>query len=244
MLGGFFAEHLHWSVIFWINVPLGFLAFAMTNSLPKKLPHHNRPHTLDVLGAVLMITATARCCWPSTGADPLSLDLPADPRALRRVAVLWAAFVLRLRSAPEPLIPLAMFANRWSATARLAACFGMGAFIGLTIYTPVYLETVKGLSASHSGLALIPLMVGTVWARPSRAARWRMSPITSGSRWAASGRDRRDLAWPAGRAGLPFVGLEILFGVISLGPRHAAARHTVCIQNAVPPHQLGTATAA
>ena len=38
----------------------------------------------------------------------------------------------------------------------------MGTYIGLTIYLPVYFETVRGLSASHSGLALIPLMAGTV----------------------------------------------------------------------------------
>ena len=44
----------------------------------------------------------------------------------------------------------------------LSACFGMGTYIGLTIYLPVYFEAVRGLSASQSGLALIPLMVGTV----------------------------------------------------------------------------------
>jgi len=44
----------------------------------------------------------------------------------------------------------------------LAACFGMGVFIGLSIYMPIYFETVYGLTASQSGLALIPLMIGTV----------------------------------------------------------------------------------
>ena len=79
----------------------------------------------------------------------------------------------------EPLIPLTLFANGVVRNGTLAACFGMGAFIGMTIYTPVYLETVKGLSASDSGLALIPLMIGTVMGAAFRAGPWRTSPTTS-----------------------------------------------------------------
>src|SRR5205085_6996421 len=54
VLGGFFAQHLHWSVIFWINLPLGLVAFAMTYANLRRLPRHERPHRLDVLGAVLL----------------------------------------------------------------------------------------------------------------------------------------------------------------------------------------------
>ena len=55
VLGGVFAEHLHWSLIFWINLPLGLLAFLMTSRALKTLPRHERPHELDVLGAALMM---------------------------------------------------------------------------------------------------------------------------------------------------------------------------------------------
>jgi MFS family permease len=57
VLGGFIAEKLHWSIIFWINLPLGLLAFALTNRLLGKLPRHERPHKLDLLGAGLMTVA-------------------------------------------------------------------------------------------------------------------------------------------------------------------------------------------
>ena len=63
VLGGFFAEHLHWSVIFWINLPLGLLAFAMTNAKLRRLPRHERPHRLDVLGAALLTARPSRSCW-------------------------------------------------------------------------------------------------------------------------------------------------------------------------------------
>src|SRR5689334_9413412 len=58
VLGGFFAEHLHWSVIFWINLPLGLIALGITFHTLKKLPRHDRPHTLDLLGALLLVAAT------------------------------------------------------------------------------------------------------------------------------------------------------------------------------------------
>jgi MFS family permease len=58
VLGGFFAEHLHWSMIFWINLPLGAVAFVMTNRVLRRLPRHERPHRVDLLGALLMVLAT------------------------------------------------------------------------------------------------------------------------------------------------------------------------------------------
>src|SRR5215210_190515 len=58
VLGGFFAEHLHWSVIFWINLPLGALAFWMSNAALKRLPRHDRRHRLDVAGALLLMGTT------------------------------------------------------------------------------------------------------------------------------------------------------------------------------------------
>jgi MFS family permease len=57
ILGGVIAEHLHWSVIFWINLPLGALAYGMTHHALKLLPRHERWHRLDVLGAVLITAA-------------------------------------------------------------------------------------------------------------------------------------------------------------------------------------------
>jgi MFS family permease len=50
LLGGVMAEHFHWSLIFWINLPLGLVALLMVNQLLKKLPRHERPHRLDFLG--------------------------------------------------------------------------------------------------------------------------------------------------------------------------------------------------
>src|SRR4249920_1812820 len=58
LLGGLISDHLHWSVIFWINIPMGRAALAMTGSLLRRLPRHERPHRLDFAGAVLIVIAS------------------------------------------------------------------------------------------------------------------------------------------------------------------------------------------
>src|ERR1700691_3511629 len=57
VLGGLLTDHLHWSLIFWINLPLGAVALVMTERALRKLPRHDRPHQLDVIGAFLMVSA-------------------------------------------------------------------------------------------------------------------------------------------------------------------------------------------
>src|SRR5262249_50725927 len=56
-LGGAIAEYAHWSVIFWLNLPLGLLAALLTYHAMKRLPRYERPHQLDMVGAALMIVA-------------------------------------------------------------------------------------------------------------------------------------------------------------------------------------------
>src|SRR5438128_1567757 len=53
-LGGFLSDHLHWSAIFWLNIGLGIAAAAVTTILWRRLPRHERPHRLDVIGALLI----------------------------------------------------------------------------------------------------------------------------------------------------------------------------------------------
>lgn len=244
VLGGFFAQKLHWSWIFWINVPLGLLAFAMTFSLLKKLPRHDRRRRLDIAGALLMTAATTTLMlalswggvrYPWSSATIIGL--------FGLSAMLWLAFVLRLRTAREPLIPTEIFANRVVTRATIAACFGMGVFIGLTIYMPIFLEAAYGLSASQTGLALLPLMLGTVAGATTSGRvmlyveRYKRLPLAG---LAISVAATAILAWNAG--GLPFWAVEILFALTSFGLGTILPVTTVAIQNAVLPHQMGTAT--
>jgi EmrB/QacA subfamily drug resistance transporter len=245
VLGGVIADHLHWSLIFWINVPLGALALAMTNTALRRLPRNERHHRLDWQGAVLMagatITLMLALSWGGAHYAWLSVPILA---LLVGSAVLWVLFALRLRLAAEPLIPLTVLANPVVRMSIGAACFGMGTYIGLTIFVPIYLETVLGLSASASGLALIPLMCGTVIG--SVGSGRAMASLTHYKRIPTAGlvvtvAVTACLAVFAGR--MPLVLTEVALGALSLGLGTLFPVATVSVQNAVSPHELGTATA-
>src|SRR5215813_13270216 len=159
-LGGFIADKLHWSLIFWLNIPMGLIALLITATILRRLPRNERPHRLDVIGAVLIVTATVSFMlglnfggkdYPWLSAPVLTLFAAA--------LVIGAGFVWRLLTAPEPLIPIAILTNpivRWSV---IANAFGWGAIIGLNIFLPRYLQSVIGLSPTSAGLSLMVLMM-------------------------------------------------------------------------------------
>jgi len=246
VLGGFFAEHLHWSMIFWINLPLGLVAFLMTNRVLRRLPRHERPHRLDLLGAVLMALATVMLLlalswggqrFPWSSAPVVGLILGS--------ALMWLLFVVRLWTAIEPLLPLPVILNPVVAAGTATACWAMGVFIGLSIYVPIYMQSVLRLSASASGLAMIALMGGTVTGATisgrvmMHVRHYRRLPV-AGLIVAALA----VLALAFRPAGLPLVLIEVLLAAIGLGVGTVLPVTTVAIQNAVELHQLGTATAS
>ncbi|MFL5205324.1 MAG: MDR family MFS transporter [Microvirga sp.] len=244
VLGGFFAEHLHWSVIFWINLPLGLVAFAIAFQSLKKLPRFERPHKLDLLGALLLVAATVALLlalswgglrYPWTSLPILGLFAAS--------LVLWGLFAVRMRLAPEPLIPPGVLHNPVVRMAVLAACFAMGTYIGLTIYLPVYFEAVRGLSASLSGLSLIPLMAGTVVGATlsgrtmAKVKHYKRLPTVGLLvAMAATG-----VLAMYGQS-LSIVTVEIILAIISVGLGTVLPVTMVTTQNAVAPHQMGTAT--
>ncbi len=244
VLGGLFADHLHWSVIFWINLPLGALAYWMTSRALRRLPRHERPHRLDLAGAGLLVGATVALLLALSWGG---LEYPWMSAPILGLVALsglfWAALAWHLRRAEEPFIPAGILANPVVRAGTLAACFGMGTYIGLTIYMPVYFEAAAGLSPSASGLALIPLMVGTVIGATAagramaRVRHYRRIPV-AGLSLAIAG----TAVLVAVPQGLPFVALEVLLAVISMGLGTLLPVSTVSIQNAVEPHELGTAT--
>ena len=112
IVGGFVAHKLHWSMIFWINLPLAAIAIAFLNNPLKKLPPVRGQHRLDLLGASLVILATtslmlvltwggSRYAWTS----PQILGLTAVS------LVFWVLFGLRIQHCDEPILPLEVLKN-------------------------------------------------------------------------------------------------------------------------------------
>jgi EmrB/QacA subfamily drug resistance transporter len=241
VLGGVFAEHLHWTLIFWINVPLGLAAFFITGRALKALPRHERPHRLDLIGAALMLTATVSLLLALNWGGMRYAWASKEIIGLIAAAIILAAlFVWRLSVAPEPFVPLALLANRVVAQAIGCAALAFGTMIALTIYAPVYFETVLGLSASGAGLTLIPFMGGVVVGS------------TFGGRLMAKLPRYKRIGLPFAAAALvPLALVPAQLNVTAVGTLLFIAGcgigtvlpiTTVSVQNAVAPWQLGTVT--
>lgn len=244
ILGGFFAEHLHWSLIFWINVPLGLVAALMSDRSLRRLPAHHHPHRLDILGAFLMCAGTVALLmalsWGGTEFRWVSLPIIG---LLALAVLLWVGFALRVATATEPLVPIAVLSNKVVRTGVPAAAFAMGTLVGLSIQMPLYLEGVMGLTASESGLALIPLMAGVVVGATGAGrvmghiAHYKRLPILG---LLASIAALAALAlWPLG---LPIAVVGAAMGIAGMGLGTVLPVTTVAVQNAVPLPQMGTAT--
>ncbi|HUZ67432.1 MAG TPA: MFS transporter [Beijerinckiaceae bacterium] len=245
-LGGFFAEHLHWSLIFWLNLPVGIAGLYLTGRSLRGLPRHERRHRLDVQGAVLMVAASVTSMFAlDAGGATVSWASPAMLGLVGGSLLLWAAFVARLLRAPEPLIPLRVLRDPIVRAATASNACGWGAMVALNIYLPIYLQIVGGRSPVESGLSLMIVMVTmnmsalTGAQLAARISRYKLFPM-AGLLLAASA--TFILAIRAQTIG-PF-GFEVLVGLIGLGFGPAAPVTSVALQNAVRLDELGTSIAA
>jgi EmrB/QacA subfamily drug resistance transporter len=246
VLGGVLSEAFHWSVIFWINIPLGLIAFLMTFNALKKLPRNDRPHRLDIIGALLLVLASVllllAISWGGVSYPWMSLQILG---LVAGSAAAWVLFALRVLTAPEPFLPVGVLRDQVVATATLSGFFGIGTMVGLSIYMPLFFQSVKHLSAAESGFALIPLSIGTVFGAQfsgrvmARVQHYKRAPIIGllvaivlTSVLAAFAGD------------LDMITIQILLAVLGAGLGTLFPVTLVVAQNAVALHHLGTATAA
>lgn len=244
VLGGILAEHAHWSLIFWINVPLGLAAAITTQIYLKRIPRHERKHKLDVLGAGLMMASAIpvllALTWGGTRYPWLS------PIVLGLIAlslIISFLFAWRLARAPEPFLPVAVLRNPIMRWGTMAASSAMGVSIGLTIIVPLYFEVVHKLSATESGLALIPLALTTPGSLLSGQAmmywkHYKRAPVIG---LVLSLIALSVLVW---RPDLPLVYVTVILCVVGTACGLVYPITTVSIQNAVPHYQMGVAMGA
>src|SRR5882757_9191450 len=107
ILGGLFAEHLHWSMIFWINVPLGLASLL----LPKmgKIPVFHRKRKVDWIGGVLLMASAVVFMLVLTWGGNRYLWLSPTIMAMLGSSIALAfAFIWHARNADEPFLPLSL----------------------------------------------------------------------------------------------------------------------------------------
>ena len=245
-LGGFFAQYLDWTVIFWINLPLGFLALLISNGQLRRLPRHERPHRLDFVGAGLVILATATLIAAfDLGGNRFDQGSAPIIGLAALSATSWFGFAVRLRTAREPLVPLGVLSNPVVIFAVLANAMGASSVVVLNLFMPMFLQLLVGLSASHSGLLLMTLMfsfnvgAGISGHVTGRVRRYKVLPMI-GVLLALSATVA--LGFAADRFGLTTI--ETLLTIIGLGFGTVPPMATVALQNAVERAELGAATAS
>jgi len=245
LVGGFFVDNLTWRWIFYINLPLGVLVlFVLATQL--HLPRTRREHTIDYLGASLLVAAVVTMLLVTQwGGRQYAWNSPEIIGMITACLVLFALFVWREFRAVEPIVPMTLFKN---PVFRLAAAVGflIGiAMFGGIVYLPVYLQVARGTSPTMAGLQLLPLMTGLLIASItsgrliSRIGRYKPFPII-GTALAAIGMTLLS------QLGIdsPFWYIALGMFVLGLGLGNVIQVIVLAVQNSSPPREMGVSTSS
>ena len=245
LMGGWFVEQFSWHWIFFINIPLGGIA-VLAFGLSFGAQSSRVSHKIDWAGALLLTTALGALILISAlGGKEL---LWSDPLTLGLIALIPVATALliwtELRAA-EPVLPMELFAgNVFAVTAVLGFITGAG-MLGALTFVPLYLQISLGQSPTVSGLLLIPMTVGILTTTTvasiamGKYGTYKRLPI-AGMALIAAGAFMMTCLGVATSL-IYFMACLVVFG---LGMGCIFPVVTTAVQNSVPRHQLGTATAA
>jgi EmrB/QacA subfamily drug resistance transporter len=166
VVGGAILEHLHWSWIFFVNVPVGAVAFALAW---RMLPHTDsgRAGPLDVIGLALLPTGAAAIVYGlSELGSGASLGSTIVLAPLIAGVLLSIAFTMHALRIEHPLLDVRLYANRVFSGASFTT-FGLGAALfGAMILVPLYYQEVRGESVINTGLLNAPQGIGALVAMP------------------------------------------------------------------------------
>jgi len=243
LLGGTLTDNASWRWIFWINLPLGGLALAVVLRNMRAVSER-REHSIDWTGAtVLTAGLTAILLVTAWGGTTFAWDSPQVLGAAAAGVVLLAVFVAIERRSPEPLLSLPLFRARNLGIATAGGLvIGMVLF-GVTVYVPVYVQSVLGASATSSGVILMPMALTWVvavfvvgqWI--TRTGRYKRYPVT-GSMIVVAGL----VLLTQVDTGTSRVLVGVALGVLGLGLGISLQPYLIAGQNAVGPGEVGVAT--
>jgi EmrB/QacA subfamily drug resistance transporter len=183
LVGGYFTTQWTWRWIFYINLPVGIIALVvLAATLPSQSSYAR--HAVDYAGAALLaLTLASVVLVTDLGGTVYPWSSPMMIGLIVLAVAGLIAFIFAERGASEPILPLQLFRARdvW-VTSVVGLIVGF-ALIGSVTYLPVFLQIVKGLSPTESGLRMVPLMTGTLLTSivagqlVSRTGKYKLFPI-------------------------------------------------------------------
>ncbi|KKC46519.1 major facilitator transporter [Paenibacillus sp. D9] len=162
LIGAYITDCINWTWIFYINLPVGIIAFFMIVFFYKESVEHARQR-IDYFGAFTLVASILCLMFAlELGGKEYAWNSGMILGLFLAFAVLIIGFVFIEKRAEEPIITFGMFRNRLYSTSTIMAVFSGAAFITASVYIPVFIQGVFGGSATNSGLVLLPMMVGSV----------------------------------------------------------------------------------
>jgi EmrB/QacA subfamily drug resistance transporter len=243
LVGGFFTDNLTWRWAFLVNVPLAVIAIVMVRrSLPAR--PSAREVSIDYGGAALLTVALASMLAISVSIEVFGTRSPLPLLAALVSVVTLIALALVERRARDPILPGSLLMD---PVFRICAMLGFLmslAMFGALVFMPLFFQVSLGMSATASGLALVPLMttltVASIIAGRliSRIGRYRIFAIVG------------TLLLFIGTAGLTTIGVGtspvvtgLFVALLGAGVGIGMPVLTTAVQNAAPSRYLGSATA-
>src|SRR3954453_15367768 len=251
LVGGFFASHAvilgltGWRWVFLVNVPIGIAALFVVYR-PLHVHHHRRDARIDGGGAVSLVVTLVPLL---TVAEQGRLWGWTSGRAMVCYLIgalgLGAFYAAERRMGDDALIPLRIFRLRPVAVGIAASVItGMALFGGILVL-PLYMQIVHGASPMKSGFLMLPMVAGMMSASIvsgqviSRTGRIRGFPIFGSALAALS---LLTLSRITADTSLPLV--MVLMLLLGYGLGNCMQALLLILQSAVPPRDIGVATAS
>jgi EmrB/QacA subfamily drug resistance transporter len=235
-----------WRWIFYVNVPLGVLAFLVVFKV-LHLPHTRRDHRIDWPGAIALITFLVPLLIVAEQGRTWGWGSGRSLVSYVIAAVGLVAFVLAERAyKDEALLPLRMFKNRtFSVSSISSIVLGAGMFGGILLL-PQYLQIVRGSSPTVAGLQMIPLVLGIMSGSMiagqtiARIGKYKLFPLV-GVVFIVAALVSLSFIVGADTSVWALVPFMLLMG-LGLGFNFQPV--ILAVQNAVSPREIGVATSS
>jgi len=169
VIGGAITQGIAWQWIFWINVPIGLLTIPV---VLRRIDESYGPRSApDVPGLALVTGAALGLVWALVRGNSAGWGSVEVIAAVVVGALLGVAFVRWERRAPEPMLPMGLFASRRFASSNTAIFFLAAALYGAVFFMAQFLQTVQHNGPLDAGIRLLPWTATLFVVAPITGAR-------------------------------------------------------------------------